>query len=268
MLRACKAVALHRKSEVGRTEPLIIDVESEDGDIFEVYLKISKGADLGVESLANEYLGAILAADLELPVCEPVFVEITDDFINSIHIKDLRDRLLQSSRIGFGSRFAGTQWSRWNEAILNRGFCIDDLLGAFAFDAFIGNPDRLVTNPNVLVKGSEIRLIDHEACFSFRTKIFPPVRPWQLGNLSILTEKGGKAEHAFAKLLTQKKGLNFSVIKSKWTSLTGVRFDEYEACLPEQWRECTEHFHNSVTQMGIVIDRIDECLVEIERVLS
>jgi hypothetical protein len=50
----------------------------------------------------------------------------------------------------------------------------------FAFDALVQNPDRKVNNPNLLWKGEEIFLIDHELTFSFLYHIGPPTEPWRL----------------------------------------------------------------------------------------
>ena len=50
----------------------------------------------------------------------------------------------------------------------------------FAFDALIQNPDRKVKNPNLLWKGEEIFLIDHELAFSFLFQIGAPINPWSL----------------------------------------------------------------------------------------
>ena len=42
-------------------------------------------------------------------------------------------------------------------------------LGTFVFDAVIENPDRRPGNPNCLIAGQDIRLIDHELAFPQRS---------------------------------------------------------------------------------------------------
>lgn len=40
--------------------------------------------------------------------------------------------------------------------------------GVLLFDAIIQNPDRRDENPNCLVQGNELRMIDHELAFAHR----------------------------------------------------------------------------------------------------
>ncbi len=50
----------------------------------------------------------------------------------------------------------------------------------FAFDALIANDDRRYNNPNVLVRGDDIFVIDHEAAFAFLYLVSLGDAPWQL----------------------------------------------------------------------------------------
>ncbi len=48
----------------------------------------------------------------------------------------------------------------------------------FAFDALIQNPDRRYSNQNLLTRGNNIFVYDHELAFSFLEAILPLRHPW------------------------------------------------------------------------------------------
>jgi hypothetical protein len=50
----------------------------------------------------------------------------------------------------------------------------------FAFDALIANDGRCTDNPNVLVRGDELFVIDHEAAFSFLYLIAGKNPTWEV----------------------------------------------------------------------------------------
>ncbi len=56
----------------------------------------------------------------------------------------------------------------------------------FAFDALIQNPDRRMDKPNILWKGEELYIIDHEKGFSFVYALPASIKPWQVNEISFL----------------------------------------------------------------------------------
>jgi hypothetical protein len=112
-------------------------------------------------------------------------------------VPEIRNRLANSSPLAFASVDAGKQWRGWNASDKVSSSQEADALAIIAFDAFIGNSDRSPVNPNLLVKDRAWRLIDHEAGFSFRLKLFPRCQPWVVGNLSGMIKTGTRSEHVF-----------------------------------------------------------------------
>ena len=161
----------------------------------------------------NEMLGSVLAGDLSLPVLQPLFVEIDDAFIRSVADDGIKERLSASCRTAFATVAAGSQWRAWNSTDRIAATQMELALSVLAFDCFIANPDRRPSNPNLLVKGSEWRLIDHEAAFGLRIKVFPACAPWHQGNLTAIRRAGTDSEHLFASGLARADVLNFDDIE-------------------------------------------------------
>jgi hypothetical protein len=86
-------------------------------------------------------------------------------------------------------------------------------LAIFAFDAFVENPDRKPSNPNLLVKGDEFRIIDHELALFVRG-LLPRPAPWQAGYLNHMM---GPDSHVFAARL-RGVALDLDAIRAAWSS--------------------------------------------------
>ena len=268
MIRDAYLVRFDRLTENGRTAPLRVAVETSDQVEHDVVLKVSSGRECSVEGLANETLGSLLAADLNLPVTEPFLVQIEPAFVDSVQDSTVQHRLREASPVAFGSKHAGKQWRRWGAhdkiPISNSELA----LSIIAFDAFVANNDRSPRNSNMLVKDDEWRLIDHESAFSFRMKLFPPCRPWETGKLELLKRYGEDSEHVFTRQLAGRSNLDFTAVRSNWKGLSDARLSQYEALIPEEWSEIGHIFADAVRHLKQVRDRIDDCIAELRRVLS
>jgi hypothetical protein len=134
-----------------------------------------------------------------------------------------------------------------------------------AFDAFIENDDRRPDNPNLLRRGDELRIIDHELAFILRTKLFPPPHPWVPGNLDRLARPDG---HIFVRSLKGKPELSYDGIRAGWNALSDARFAQYEDALPDEWDEARAPIEAALIHVQHIRDRIDICVSELDRVLS
>lgn len=83
MLRR-KAVEFQRPVTSGKSRPLFVFCEASDGSIVEVVAKFSAFCERGVTSLSMEVIAACLAADLGLPISEPVLVEFDQEWAELI----------------------------------------------------------------------------------------------------------------------------------------------------------------------------------------
>ena len=268
MIRRGAAIGFTRLAEAGRTKPLRATVLTDDGAELEVVMKVSSGIELGVESLMNEMLGSLIAADLGLSVQEPLFINLDPEFCAAIPSNEIRTKLAASSPLAFASVDAGKQWRGWNASDKVSSAQEETALAAMAFDAFVGNSDRSPSNPNLLVKDQAWRLIDHESGFSFRLKLFPKCQPWLVGNLSPLIQSGSRSEHVFSGHLLGRDSLSFSPIKASWAGLSDARLAQYDAILPEEWAMARPQLTDAIAHLRTIRDTIDQCLTELQRILS
>jgi hypothetical protein len=268
MIRRAFPVGFTRVAETGRTKPLRGTVLTDDNAEHEVVMKVSSGIDSGIEGLMNEMLGSLVAADVGLSVQEPFFVELNADFCASIPAPEIRKQLADSSPLAFASADAGKQWRGWNASDRVSASQEADALATLAFDAFIGNSDRSPANPNLLVKDQAWRLIDHEAGFSFRLKLFPRCQPWVAGNLSGMIEVGARSEHVFSSHLAGRNTLSFDAIKAAWSGLSDARLSQYDAILPDEWTDMRPYLGEAIEHLRKIRDKMDPCLKELERILS
>jgi len=265
MIRRASAIEYRGLAEHGRNQPIKALVETDAGDLLEVYVKPSGRPELGIEGLANELFAACIAGELGLPVCEPVIVELDPDWIATIPQPGLRHVLADSSPLAFGSLSLGDAWRIWSAGDRAVGVRRQTALGIFAFDAFTANDDRRLAKPNLLVRGDEMRMIDHELCFRLRLKFFPPCAAWQLGNLGHLASA---ERHIFGPVLKGDRFLDIGALRARWVALSNDCLEDYGAVLPAEWAEAERPIADAIAHLKSVRDRIDECLDELRRVLA
>jgi hypothetical protein len=168
MLGRVVALEYVRQMGAGRTCPLMVNCEKPDGSVVSVVAKFSDFCDQREVHLAREIVGACLAGDLGLPVPEPMLIEIPAGWSDIVPDPSLRARVAASSPIAFGSTLMTGGFSAWTPDTRIKEAMYDTAAAVFAFDAIIQNPDRRTTNPNCLVRGEDIRIIDHELAFAHR----------------------------------------------------------------------------------------------------
>jgi hypothetical protein len=263
MLAEVTAIEYVRPMESGRTSPILVRCARDDGAVIEVVVKFSEFCDQQQENLAIEAVAACLAGDLRLPIPEPLFVTVPGDWAEVVPDEARRQRIIQSSSVGFGSRLVTGGYSVWtpdtriSEAMVNTAAAI------FAFDAIAQNPDRRSANPNCLVRGEQIRIIDHELAFGHGLVLgWRP--PWSVGGLNWLVRKGA---HIFRADL-RRAGIDFDAIKASWLNIDDNRLTAYGTALPADWAKAANRVQSALSLIRSAQVNIDACLAEIQRVLQ
>ena len=264
MLTRVTAVEYVRPMESGRTSPLLVRCARDDGSVVEVVVKFSGFCDQQAENLAMEAVSACLAGDLNLPIPEPVFVSISDDWVEVVPDKSRRRRILQSARVAFGSRLVTGGYSAWTPDTRISEAMADTAAAIFTFDAITQNPDRRSDNPNCLLRGDNIRIIDHELAFGHRIVLgWRP--PWAVGGLNWLERKGA---HIFRADLRRAAGVDYDAIKATWLNIDDNRLTAYGASLPAEWATAANRVQSALDLIQSARANIDTCLAEVQRVLS
>lgn len=264
MLDRLQPVQFDRLATSGRTKPGRVTCEAVDGAIVEVVVKLSQRCDRGVSSLAMEAIGACLAGDLGLPIPQPYVVELDAEWIDTIPDAAWAASARQSSPAAFGSTVISNGFAPWITNTPIVGQTTDLAAAIFLFDAVIDNPDRRDGNPNCLMRGDDLRIIDHELAFPDTALLIGWRPPWALGALQHLTNPGA---HIFRELLSRRE-VEWEPIEASWQGLSDARLNEYGAALPHEWVDARPAVHAALDKVRNVRDHIAECVAEVRRVLS
>jgi hypothetical protein len=263
MLTRVTAAEYVRRMESGRTSPLLVRCDRDDGSRVEVVVKFSAFCDQQVENLAIEAIAACLAGDLKLPIPEPLLVAVPEEWATVVPDEKRRKRILASSRIAFGSKLVTGGYSVWTpDTRISEGM-VDTAASVFAFDAIIQNPDRRAENPNCLVRGESIRIFDHDLAFGHRLVLkWQP--PWTKGGLNWLEPKG---RHIFRAQLRRSR-IDFDAIEAAWMTVTDNRLAAYQAGLPAEWNAAASRVQSAVSLVRDARTNMAVCIAEIQRLLS
>ena len=212
---------------------------------------------------SREWMAARLAQDLGLPSPPPVLVRITDEFAESLTDDTLADALREGPDVVYGAVHLGSGWRRWTEASsLPRAQ--HQLQGqAYLFDTIIQNWDRRIANPNILKKGDEFRLLDHEECFGSSTGPAEDraviTLPWRVGGLTNFY--AGDYQHPFWRKLKNSNHVDFNLAAQAWKGLPEDTFSLYAHDAPAAWGGACDDIASYLT---LAVQHIDEVIEVIE----
>ena len=253
-----------RRATSGRTRPVLMVCGEDTGARVELFCKLSSGCDEGVMNLAREVVAASLAKDLGLPVPVPYLVDIPPEISAISADAETAALFRDSASVGFGSAKVDNQFSVWSLGNRITPAMLPVAVSAIVFDAVIDNPDRRESNPNCLVSGDRIRLIDHELAFQPTANLIGWRPPWNAGSLAWLDRND---RHIFCVAL-KRRDVDFSALPEAWSKVSDARLREYRAAIPPEWGEALPAVDEAVERIRNARDNIDGVISEIERVLQ
>lgn len=262
MLRTVVASRFIRKMGTGRNLPSLLSC-----DDCEIVAKFS-GAECGQNGLAREALAAMLAADLGLPVPEPVLVELIEGFVESLPVEEgqLKALIGRSVVPGFGSVRLPSGFSVWAPGRRVEDNLVVQATEIFAFDALVLNSDRRAENPNCQSDGSSFAIFDHEmALMSIGIGTVLNPAPWQPGGLSSLTH--GLGEHVLYRSLHRRSG-DLGRLERAWGAISVERFEEYASAIPRSWVDARENVAEAIHYLRELLDRLSDAFLEVRRALA
>ena len=166
--------------------------------------------------------------------------------------------------IAYGSARVPSHFNAWYSGWQVSSKALPVLLLAFAFDAVVENPDRRPGNPNCLVSGDEIFLIDHELAFT--PSQIEQKSPWELGGLQYMK---GKEQHIFrCELVRRSRLLDFKQLRNRWTELDEGYLAECHSVIPQEWAGGQAVAEQAITQVCRAKENIDGLIDELRRILE
>jgi len=249
--------------DTGTTEPMSIrGVDMETGKRGHYVVKFRHANRMTIKSSCRELLGAWMAIELDINAVEPVLVNVSKEFVNTIIGQYGYQSALKSIGINFGSVYVDgliqipvTKFS-WDDDLLTQAKMI------FMFDMFIANADRGAGKPNVLYNGDSLMVFDHELAYSF-VNMLPFLRnktPWIFSNL----EKEMYERHYFYSIL---RGIEHNFMQQ--VELL-QRFDDdfwqkVMKWVPKDWQ--TEELKDIRSHLDMIIDNKNRFSEELTKIL-
>ena len=190
-----------------------------EADDLGLYVVKFRGAGQGLRTLVAEVIAAGLALALELPVPDLVAIEVGPDFAPAEPDEEIQDLLRRSVGLNLGIDFLPGSLDFDPAA-----FPVDPALAGRVlwFDAFVGNVDRTVRNPNLL-QWHGLRCIDHGATLAFHHR-------WETAD-SFADRPYDAGMHA---LLEARPDLE-TADRELHPLLTRDRIEEAVAAVPADW---------------------------------
>ncbi len=250
MLDPLTATRFDRQMTKGRTAPFLLEGENSVGDAVEVVAKFTS-AQLTVEGLVREAFGALLAADLGLPVPPCYCVTVAPDFVAAVSSTHRAEgaALAAAIPIGFGSAKLPPGFTVWMPERRLRKVMRQTAAEIYAFDLLIQNPDRRPANPNLQTKGGNFAIFDHEMALVTEGILFwrPP---WEAGALGAM---GAPSKHVLYPALNRTQP-DLARLIGAWEAIDDARLHAYRAALPAQWTPTAQVAHTA----DIAIDFLRE----------
>lgn len=219
----------------GQSLPVLAEAQDEEGNQRTVVLKLrrpeSPWGHFEGTSLACELIVAMLARHLDLPVPDYAIVRLPDFILPGVPDKDLREVLRRNVGENFGSEYHEGM-ALWQPDLRPEASdVLSSLEGVLVLDATVINGDRSIEKPNLLMRGSDVLMIDHSLAL--------PVHLWDAETLAaspIFPDQ--QIERHCAKSALQYRGLRYEELLSRWrdgvspNDLTRVR-----DVIPSTWEK-------------------------------
>lgn len=265
MFRKVYAVRFDKPAGNGRNRACFITCSDMAGERSEAIVKFSSGCESGVGALIREALSAFFAADLGLHIPEPLLVEVPTQFTAGPAFPEHSAFIATSSKYAFGSTKLAPGYQIVSPAHPVQGPMMQRAAEIFVFDTFTANYDRGPQNPNCLMQGDFVSIIDHELAFLMGSILFWK-SPWAVGGGEALSNVD---RHVFW-IHVRKQKIDFERMKSCLLMIDDARLDSYMAALPDEWLAGEGNIIASeiVSYIRDLRDNGDEAFNEVVRVLS
>lgn len=172
--------------ETGTTKPCVFQCEDADSKPAGEYVtKLRSTVRSNEIGLQYEFIAWHLAEYFEVPHLTAALVEIDQELADSIQDKVINERVKKSVGLNFGTKFV-PGFNTWVAGDTIPPSLQKTAFEIVAFDAVIENPDRRIDKSNLLFKGEELLVLDHELAFAFVLTIGLDLKKWDQKRLEFL----------------------------------------------------------------------------------
>jgi hypothetical protein len=250
-------VAVFEIMEKGRTQPLGMRCDS-GGDEQDFIVKLWNNVELGTHSLAREIYGSMLADFFTLKTPKIAVVDIDADFSTNQPDPKIRQFLMKSPGMNFGSRYMSDALPFNPPAPAG---LLSVAIRIFCFDMLIGNVDRRHPKINLFKTADDFILYDHEQAFPFSRPLmmlggYPPIwdfikEPWSRDHILYPSLKG------------KPLALEIDGFISDLVTLEDDIFATIEAQIPSEWQTDLTNISSYIINARDNPDRFKRSLQEL-----
>lgn len=196
-------------------------------------VKYMAGERMHPEAAMQELLALFIAMEWDMPVANPVLIQISNEFAQLMTTNSLAYQLASKSiGINFGTHYLK------NTHIINPKLPLNNHEQEYAkdillFDIFIQSSDRSEMKPNMLSNNLIVYPIDHEISFSFAL-LLPFLRnqqPWVIRENDKIWIN---ANILYSKL--KGENFNFAKLSQNLSRLNNVFWQKAEGLVPNHWK--------------------------------
>jgi HipA-like kinase len=269
---------IHRRAQSGRARPPMVELVNSTGEIIEAYLKSPELHEKkSLYCLEREWIATRLAQDLGLPCATVVPVAVTPQLFQMASLfrssnvgetageASLAQRLQDGPELLIGSVSLGPGWSEWSQAVTVSKTQLEIASAIYFFDTMTQNWDRVMPNPNLLIKNNTYGMIDHEESFveaagTDAERDLTP-KPWEDGG--VVNDVGEIEEHPLWRGIKRHNNVSFSSIIDRWKSLPEATIRGYAS--ESVFDEWSHHVANKITDYLLeAIENIEAVHMQIE----
>jgi hypothetical protein len=260
ILERLSAVRFEKDLISGSTRPCVFSCINEAGGHAGEYVVKFRSEVRGNElGLMFEVVAAQLAACLCIPMPNPALIRLPPDLADAMPEASVASRVRKSKGLNFGTRFLGGGYATWlvDDPIPNS--LLPLAAAIVAFDALIDNADRRREKPNLLSKGEELYIIDHEVAFAFTLLVGWRSEPWERRNREFL-----KNHPLYAGL--RGRGLDLTRFESALQQLDDVDIEAICGSVPIEFGG--RHLDKIAEQIRFSRDQASGLVEAVRRVLK
>lgn len=229
------------------TQPMLIRGVCKKTGIKSDYVVKFKGSPrMSPIASCRELIASFIAMEFGFYIPEPVIIDISTEFIETIIGKDGYKNAINSVGINFGCKYLTGFMEFTSNQHLNYDLC-KQAEQIFVFDVFISNTDRRTDKPNILTNGNEILIFDHELAFGFLLDINKNPTPWIISD----SDESWIKKHAFYQTLRNNKH-NFDKLIEKLTLLNDHFWNKMYKTIPDEW--LGKHFDDIKNNLYSIIE--------------
>ncbi len=230
MVSTVKATTFIKALHSGRTCPCLMLCEDNYGAMLEIVVKFRNGKESTPTGLICELYSSLFAQDLNMATPAPYIVDIDKSFYTGISDPDLTERFRKNYGLNFGSERLEAGYVTWPQGKSIPTSLIQKAAEILAFDLIVQNPDRRKDKPNLLRKGDNLVIFDHEMSFSFLYAIGSKAEfPWD-GKGMVYAK-----DHLFYSAL-KGSAYSFDRLRLALEAIDNQRIEGYKNSVPNEWQ--------------------------------